>query len=599
MTPTSSTSNELLGLPLRDAARKAQAPRVRITHYIIGIYVLVSLLIAGGCWALIQQDRSRQQHAQAIQLASLTRALQEYISRSLSEADFALSSLRGDVSQMAGLPNDAKIRALRERASRLVAVHTQIAVLAAHSLNAGETVIVRQHGTPQTLNPPKPGVLDLSPGIPFQILGPVHEPGGKWFLPIHIALRSPQGENWGSLSALINLDYVAAFYQDIRLTPDDRIHLLDTAGRLLISFPVPQNDVGKSLIQPEKLTPLEQTGSSVVQASIRIAGQNHIGAFSKLREFPLIVGASRSQVVADSEFIEMRRRLILASTALIVMLGALSWLIHYDIGRREVARQALRELNTSLEERVRQRTSELEQSNRELMAFSYSVSHDLRAPLRAINGFAHALKEDHLEQLDSQGQDYLDRIYRASLRMGDLIDELLSLANVSRAPLKHQSVDLAEIAEEIIEGLRIASPERNVEFRAPEILLAEGDEALLRNALSNLLNNAWKFTRSKRPAIISLSAEDESDQVKYVVEDNGVGFDMSHAKRLFQPFQQLHVNQGYGGTGIGLASVRRIIERHGGQIWAEATPETGARFIFVLPRHANVLRRRERGSAYS
>lgn len=594
-TPRPASDDSLPPPPHGKPAPRSGAPRghVRITRYIIGIYILVSALIVSGSAMLIQQDRIRQDHAQAIQLASLTRTLQEYISRALSEVNLALSALRNDAYQTHSLPATAQTGALREIASRLVAEHAQLAVLAIQPGGAQGTIIVRQPGTPPGLNPPKPAPLDPTPSLPFQILAPIHDPGGKWFLPIQLGFRNPQGESAGSVMTLLNLDYIEAFYQDIRLTPDDKIHLLDAAGKPLMSFPASHDALGKAP-PASRLAGLELLRSGITRTTLSVDGEAHIGAFSKLREFPLIVGTSRSQAVADSEFFEMRRRLVLASIILILMLGLLSWLIHYDIGRREVARQALRELNTSLEERVRQRTAELELSNRELMAFSYSVSHDLRAPLRAINGFAHALKDDHLEQLDRQGQDYLDRIYRASLRMGDLIDELLSLANVSRAPLKHQTIDLAEMAREIIEELRIASPERALSFHAPEKLLAEGDEALLRNALTNLLNNAWKFTRARRPAVISLSAEPESTQVKYILQDNGVGFDMAHAKRLFQPFQQLHVNQGYGGTGIGLASVRRIIERHGGQIWAEATPDMGARFIFILPRHASVLRRRER-----
>lgn len=597
MTTFRPTSDESLLPPSHSKPpQRSGAPRshARITRYIIGIYILVSALIICGSAMLIQQDRVRQDHAQAIQLSSLTRTLQEYISRALSETNLAMSALRNDAYQTHSLPAATQTRALREIASRLVAEHAQLAVLSIQPAGAREAIIVRQPGTPQSLMPPKPSSLDHAPSLPFQVLSPIRDPGGKWFLPIHLGFRASQTDAPGSVLALLNLDYIEAFYQDIRLTPDDKIHLLDATGKHLMSFPASHDAIGKAVAPASRLVGLELIRSGITRTTLSIDGDAHIGAFSKLREFPLIVGTSRSQAVADSEFFEMRRRLVLASIILILMLGLLSWLIHYDIGRREVARQALRELNTSLEERVRQRTAELELSNRELMAFSYSVSHDLRAPLRAINGFAHALKDDHLDQLDTQGQDYLDRIYRASLRMGDLIDELLSLANVSRAPLKHQTIDLAEISREIIEELRIASPERAVEFRSPEKLLAEGDEALLRNALTNLLNNAWKFTRSRRPAEISLSAEPEATQVKYVLEDNGVGFDMAHAKRLFQPFQQLHVNQGYGGTGIGLASVRRIIERHGGQIWAEAVPDAGARFIFILPRHANVLRRRER-----
>jgi len=588
------------GAPIADRAT-AQSPRgrFRVGHYVLATYVVVAISIALGCWTLIRQDHERQQHAQEIQLASLTRALQEYVSRSLQEANAALIAVNDDMSRLTGQPTRIQTQVLREKTAQQLALHPHIAAMAAYSVSAGETVITRQANIPQNITPVRPGNLDRALQLPFQILAPFRGAEGKWFLPLYLAVRPLGDQNWSGISILIDLDYIAAFYQDIRLSADDEIHLLDLKGHSLISFPADTQSIGNTLISANGLMPGVPTheAAGLTNAAININGQTHIGTFSRLREFPLIVGTSRSQEAADAEFFEMRRRLILISTLLIALLGLLTWLFYYDIRRREASRQVLDELNASLEAGVRQRTAELEQSNRELVAFSYSVSHDLRAPLRAINGFAHALKEDNLEQLDAQGREYLERIYRASVRMGELIDELLNLANVSRAPLKLRPLDLAEIAREIVEDLRIASPGRKVEFHAPERLYAEGDETLLRNALYNLLHNAWKFTRSKNPALISLSVEEEAESIRYIVEDNGIGFDIAHAKRLFQPFQQLHVNQGYGGMGIGLASVRRIIERHGGSIWAESAPDAGARFIFVLPRPARVLRRRTRGTA--
>lgn len=291
-----------------------------------------------------------------------------------------------------------------------------------------------------------------------------------------------------------------------------------------------------------------------------------------------------------------RNRLIAGSGLLLAMLALMLWLIYRDSLHREADRQGLAEINASLEDRVRQRTAELEQSNRDLVGFSYSISHDLRAPLRAINGFAHALLEDAGNKLDEQERDHLGRIMRASLRMGELIDELLNLANVLRRPLNVKTVSLTALANDVFAELRITDPERQAELLVQEEMFAEGDESLLRNAISNLLHNAWKFTQQSWPTCISLTAESTPEFMRYTVSDNGVGFDMAHAKRLFQPFQQLHADQGYGGMGIGLASVRRIIERHGGSIRAESSPGEGARFIFTLPHKVAVVRRRRKPS---
>ncbi|WP_169558566.1 sensor histidine kinase [Uliginosibacterium gangwonense] len=582
----------------REEAHGAPGSYTHLTLYVFGAFFLLSTLIAMGVSTLIQQDRLRQRHMQDTQLASLTRVLQEYVSRTLDESTQSLKMLRIAAETLNGQAQERQRKGLQELATHSVAQHPEIAVLAIYDRGQNHPIIARRaEFTVQEL-PSQPSALEIPGGQPFQVQRPMQDARGKRLLPVYqFWSGAGHNESWEGAIALIDLDYIESFYQDVRLSSDDRVHLLDNQGGCLISFPLQGGRL--DIMQPITNRSLHPHPDlpGIYQASFDFEGKTHIGNFSRMQNFPLIVGTSRAQAVMDAEFLEMRRRLIWAASALLVVLGVIALLIHFDMRRRERSRQTLGEVNTSLEERVQQRTAELEQSNRELMAFSYSVSHDLRAPLRAINGFAHALKEDNEEQLDTQGREYLDRIYRASVRMGELIDELLSLANVSRAPLKYQALDLADIAREIVDDLRMAHPERQVEFQAPEHLPTEGDEALLRNALSNLLHNAWKFTHTRTPAMISLSVQEDNEVIRYTLEDNGIGFDMAHAKRLFQPFQQLHAHQGFGGTGIGLASVRRIIERHNGSIRAEAQPDAGARFIFELPRHARVLRRRIRTGA--
>nr|WP_242533187.1 ATP-binding protein [Niveibacterium umoris] len=274
------------------------------------------------------------------------------------------------------------------------------------------------------------------------------------------------------------------------------------------------------------------------------------------------------------------------------LLAALAWVVFEDVRRRERARRTLQRLAQSLEVRVKERTAELENSNRELLAFSYSVSHDLRAPLRAINGFSHALLEDYADKFDGTGRDYLVRVARASVRMGELIDELLKLANVARQPLDVRTVDLSALASDIAADLQAAAPDRQASFNIQPAMLVDADEPLLRNVVGNLLDNAWKFTRQRESAQIRISLSDQENAQLIEIADNGVGFDMVYAGRLFQPFQQLHSGQGYAGTGIGLASARRIIERHGGKIWAESAPGEGTTVAFLLPRRAAVVRKR-------
>ncbi|MGO9598242.1 MAG: PAS domain S-box protein [Isosphaeraceae bacterium] len=265
---------------------------------------------------------------------------------------------------------------------------------------------------------------------------------------------------------------------------------------------------------------------------------------------------------------------------------------------RNRAEAALHRLNQELDQRVRARTTDLEAANKELEAFSYSVSHDLRAPLRGMDGFSQALLEFYDRQLDAQGRDWLNRIRAGCQRMGQLIDDLLRLSRLTRAEMRCRRVDLTAMAREIAGELRETAPGRSAEFRIAEGLTAVGDPQLLRPALRNLLENAWKFTTKRSAAVIELGqapaplptdpaaapdpARPHPGETIYFVRDNGAGFDMAYANKHFAPFQRLHSVKDYPGNGIGLALVQRVVHRHGGRIWAEAAPDQGATFYFTL-----------------
>jgi PAS domain S-box-containing protein len=249
-----------------------------------------------------------------------------------------------------------------------------------------------------------------------------------------------------------------------------------------------------------------------------------------------------------------------------------------DITERKRAEANLKQALAKLEHS----SARLAATNKELEAFSYSVSHDLRAPLRSIDGFSQALLEDYPDKLDKKGQDYLKRLRAASQKMGELIDSMLKLSRLTRGEINIEEVDLSALTKEIAARLQETQPERQAEFVIEEGLKAQGDPRLLRPMFENLLGNAWKFTARRQPARIEFGATRNGDQPAYFVRDNGAGFDMTYADKLFTAFQRLHDAAEFPGTGIGLATVQRIINRHGGRVWAEGAVGKGATFYFTM-----------------
>jgi signal transduction histidine kinase len=284
------------------------------------------------------------------------------------------------------------------------------------------------------------------------------------------------------------------------------------------------------------------------------------------------------------------RRMYDSSTGTAIMvaswvgvMGATVWWQARVLNRADVKRtEAEREVE-ALNSKLRRDAIEIEATNRELEAFSYSVSHDLRAPLRSITGFSQALLEDHAGGLDEQGRDYLDRVVRAGQRMAELIEDIMVLSRISRKDMQREPVDLSVAALDVAHGLSESQPQRNVEVDVEPGLVADGDPKLLRILMENLLANAWKFTALQAHPRIEVGAlPSKNGERVFYVQDNGAGFDMEHAGRLFTPFQRLHSEAQFPGNGVGLATVQRVVRRHGGRVWAQGKVSQGATFFFTV-----------------
>jgi signal transduction histidine kinase len=324
--------------------------------------------------------------------------------------------------------------------------------------------------------------------------------------------------------------------------------------------------------------------STRVQMGVEIffAGQRHFINPDRLQILDLLLATYETAVQKNQQLIKTQDESRALNEQLEEKVAERTTALIAENAERKRAEEEIKKLNAELERRVIERTSELAAANKELEAFSYSVSHDLRAPLRSIDGFSQALLEDYTNKLDEQGQDYLRRVRAASQRMGQLIDDLLALARVTRSEMRREEVDLSALAQVVAAELQHSQPERQVEFVIAPGVVVNGDAGLLRVVLENLLGNAWKFTGKKAQARIEFGVSEHNGKPTYFIRDNGAGFNLAYADRLFGAFQRLHSGKEFSGTGVGLATVQRIIHRHGGKVWAQGAVEQGATFHFTL-----------------
>jgi signal transduction histidine kinase len=397
-------------------------------------------------------------------------------------------------------------------------------------------------------------------------------------------LRDSQGRFAGIVVATLIPADLRNFFKSIDVGQSGMVWVFHPAGVVLIHEPSASDPIGADARGNPIFEALRTRGAGTLRARLTSAGSALVSGFVTERQPPLLVAVSLDEAEVLAEWRREAINSITAFGVVLLIFGMVLRLLFRQIDARSLAQQRAAASDTSLRvaEARASLADELKRRNEELEAFSYSVSHDLRSPLRGIDGFTKMLLDDYSDVLDATARGYLDRVRAACQRMSELIEGLLELSRVSSSTLLRQRVDLSDMAHGVVDDLRTREPNRHVDIVIQEGVQLEADGKMMRSVLENLLGNAWKFTAKTPDPRIEFRTEQQGAELAYVIRDNGAGFDMTYHAQLFKPFQRLHAQRDFSGTGIGLATVRRIIERHGGRIDAEARPGHGATFSFTI-----------------
>lgn len=438
------------------------------------------------------------------------------------------------------------------------------------------------------------GGKDLLIGLPMElptesiILGPMNAPGSsRWVIPVTRAIRKTDGTLDGIVVALFRVDYFKEFYGILGDHQDASIALLRDDNLVLARHPFRPEHLGLDVteIMLRFKDSIERGSLPILQSPLDQI--ERIYAVRKVKDFPLVVvaGLSTEDVLRGWKE-RMTQRLVAFCVFATVVLG-MSFLLSRHIAHRRHAETALQDLNQELEQRVQERTAQLAQANEDLQAFNYSASHDLRAPIRRIRSFSEAITSDHGQSLPPDVSRMLSRIQHSARQMDGLLSDLLALFKTNQVQLHPEWIDLGEMARAILGEIAADQPQRAYELSiSNEDMKIYGDSGQVRLALTNLIGNAWKYSGRKDHSKIEVGRFRDT----FYIRDNGVGFDLAHASKLFSPFSRLHTDTEFEGNGIGLAIVKRVIERHGGRIYAESSPGEGASFYFSFESRTNEWR---------
>lgn len=407
---------------------------------------------------------------------------------------------------------------------------------------------------------------------------------GDWTFPMSRRISKPDGGFGGIVSVAVNPKYFSDFYQQAELGEKGVVDLVGRDGisrarrdgtAASVGFDHKEANVMKS-------SRADPVGNLLTRGNAD--GTRRYLSYRVLQDYPLmiVVGTSQAEVLAPHT--QRKQQYVWAAVMVCLFIVLMGWLLMLAVTRQQRATDALARLNAELETRVASRTAELEAANRELNSFSYTIAHDLRAPVRAIGGFSAIVLEDNENKLDKTTVGYLRRVVAGAEQLARLIDDLLNMARLSRQEMRRQEQSFSDLAAHAVQSLVVAYPQRVVDISIQPGITINGDPGLMRVLLDNLIGNAWKYSGKTSAAQIAIGVENHNGQSVYFVRDNGAGFDMQYVHKLFAPFQRLHHRDEFDGTGIGLATVKKILDRHGGRIWLESAVNAGTTVFFTVGR---------------
>jgi signal transduction histidine kinase len=570
------------------AATAADAPDRfyrQLARAVLAGYLITAVAICAAATLFVLHGRDERIEAAKAQSLTLTRALDEHVRRAIGGVDIVLGIVAADVAAYGGVEQVSELELhneLKRRLPLLPQVSSMFLYGSDLQLRAGSAFYPVQRVDGHNLMHVKPHLSPASTSL--LVSKPLMSPVAKrWTIPVTRRISGPDGALAGVVGAAIDTNHFDAFYRELDLPPGMGLALVRDSGELLFRFPQmealpPGTDLSKASPVFEMALPLQQPVT--LRYVSKRDGVERLVTYRKVAALGVMVSVAHDVQALLAPWRRDATALAVGVAGALLALTLLVWVALLQIRRRAAAERVHHD---TLESKVRERTAELETANEELEAFSYSASHDLRSPLHAMSGLMFLLRRDRDSALSPKAVDMLDKGAASVDTMTHLIDDLIGLSRSSRQAIHASRIDMSAMAQEVADTLAQPHPGSAARLQIAPGLTGQGDAGLLRIVLHNLLSNAFKYSSKAEQPRIEFGAERAEGATVFYVRDNGAGFEMKNAQRLFRPFHRLHNRNEYAGSGIGLATAARIVRRHGGRIWAESAPGQGATFRFTLP----------------